>query len=338
MTVLITGAGIVGSQIARQLVERGERPVLLDLNPNETLLSSVVPAGRFDLVQGDVRDFAALQGIVSRCGITAVAHSAALLTGPSRENPRLAVEVNVGGAVNMLELARQRAVRRVVLCGSTTITYPAFDSYVDRPIPEDFEMRVVSQAPKSFYSATKLAAEFFTQLYRAQWGADAVVVRYGAVLGAWGGANVGLVARLLSELIEPALQGRESVIDDPALLWDGVEEFIDARDCASGTIAALDAAALPAPVYTLSSDRGWTFDQFSEAIREVCPGLRVRCEAAPQGGFARFPLVRHATSDIRAAARDLRWTPQWSLRESIRHVAEVLRARDESPDRPPAGA
>jgi UDP-glucose 4-epimerase len=85
------------------------------------------------------------------------------------------------------------------------------------------------------------------------------------------------------------------------------------------------ATALPLPVYTLSSDQGWTFKQFIEVLRQVCPELHVRCEAAAQGGFARFPLVRHATSDIRAAARDLGWKPQFSLRQSVEHFAEVLR-------------
>ncbi len=325
MTVLITGAGIVGSQIARQLVARGERPVLLDLAPRRAPIESVVPPGSFDLVSADVRDAAALDEAVARFGVHDIVHTAALLTGASRGNPRLAVEVNVGGAVNLMELARKGAIRRVVLCSSTTVTYPAFDSYVDRPIPEDFAMRVVSQAPGSFYSATKLSAEFIAALYRQQWGVDVVTVRYGAVLGAWGGENAGLVARMLASLIVPARQGRESVIDDPAFVWEGIEEFIDVRDCARGTLAVLDAPQLPQHLYTLSSDRGWTLEAFIDAVRQVCPALRTRFAVQPKGGFAGFPRMRLATSDISAAARDLGWAPVHSLRDSIACFAEAIR-------------
>lgn len=326
MTILVTGAGIVGCQIARQLVERGVRPLLYDLRPRLEQIESLVPTGSFDLVQGDVRDATALADAVASHRVEAIVHTAALLAAPSREQPQLAMEVNIGGTLNMLELARRGAVRRVVLCSSTTMTYPAFDSYPDTLIPEDFALKTVSQAPATFYSATKLSSEFFAGLYRKEFGVGLVVVRYAAVLGAWRGENVGLVARMLSELIEAGKQGRDAVIRDPLFVWEGVEEFIDARDAASGTLAALDHGAGSQHVYTLSNDRGWTLDAFTEVVREVYPGLRVRYEIQAKGGFAGFPLVRRTTSDIGAAARDLNWRPQFSLRESIEYFSRLTAA------------
>lgn len=326
MAVLVTGAGIVGCQVARQLVERGQRPVLYDLHPRREHVESLVPAGSFDLVQGDVRDAASLAAAVAAHRAEAVVHTAALLAGPSRGNPRLAMEVNIGGALNVLELARQGAVRRVVLCSSTTMTYPAFDSYPDTPIPEDFVLKSVSQTPTTFYSVTKLSSELFANLYRKQFGVDLVVVRYAAVLGAWKGENVGFVARMLSDLIHAGRQGQEAVVRDPLFVWNGIEEFIDARDAASGTVAALDHGAGSQHVYNLSSDRGWTLDAFTDVVRQVCPGLCVRYAVQPTGGFAGFPLVRRTTSDISAAARDLDWRPRYSLRESVEYFSQLIAA------------
>lgn len=326
MSVLITGAGIVGCQVARVLVDRGQPVVMLDLAPNRAHIESLVPPGAVEIVQGDVRDAAALETLAVRHDVRDIVHTAALLTGPSALDPRRAVEVNVGGAVNMLELARQGVVRRVVLSGSTTVTYSAFESYADGGIPEDFAMRAVSQQPGSFYSATKLAMEFVAGLYHREFNVDAVVVRYGAVLGAWGGQNDGLVARMLSNLLAAAQQARPAVVADAAHIWQGIEEFVDARDCASGTVAALDAVDLHQRVYTLSSDKGWTWRSFIDAVREVCPDLQVDCRVDATGGFARFPHPRRATSDISAAARDLGWSPKYSLRESIEHFAAVTKS------------
>jgi UDP-glucose 4-epimerase len=323
MATLVTGAGIIGCHVARQLVERGERPVLYDLRPEPAAIEAVVPPGAFDLVQGDIRDAAALGDAVGRYGATAVVHTAALLTTACRARPSQAVDVNVGGALNVLELARSGAVRRVVLASSTSVTYAAFDAYPLSPIPEDYAFRAVSQAPASFYSATKLSVEFLAGLYRREFGVDVVVLRYGAVLGAWSGENTGLVPRLLSQLFEAARAGCEAVIRDPAFTWDGIEEFIDARDCASGTLAALDRGAGAQHVYTVSSDQGWTLEQFTDAVQQVCPGLRIRHEVRASGGFAGFPLVRRSTSDLGAAARDLQWRPRYTLPDSLRHIAQA---------------
>lgn len=50
MTVLITGAGLVGSQVAA-----GRRSVVFDLAPDLTALATVVDLDRCDVVRGDIR-------------------------------------------------------------------------------------------------------------------------------------------------------------------------------------------------------------------------------------------------------------------------------------------
>nr|WP_255520254.1 NAD(P)-dependent oxidoreductase [Ramlibacter aurantiacus] len=322
---MVTGAGTVGAEIARQLVRRGDRAVIVDLRLDERRLAATGPNHAIERVRADVRDLAALEAAVQAHGAQSVIHTAALLTGACRQDPKAAVDVNIGGALNVMELARRGLVGRVVLCSSTTVTYQSFDDYPGgSTIPEDFTMKALSQAPGSFYAATKLAAEHFAGLYRSELGVDVVCVRYGAVLGLHAD-DAGLVARMLRELLVPAQQGREAVVSQPAHAWLGIEEFIDVRDCAAGTLAALDAPAPKQLVYTLSSDQGWTLDSLTSLIRELHPDFRVRYDVAPAGGFANFSKVRRAPSDISAAARDLAWRPRHSLKESIAAFDEALR-------------
>ena len=54
MTVLVVGAGLVGAQVVRQLVDRGERPVVLEPRPQREALADIVDVRAFDLVEGDV--------------------------------------------------------------------------------------------------------------------------------------------------------------------------------------------------------------------------------------------------------------------------------------------
>lgn len=67
-----------------------------------------------------------------------------------------------------------------------------------------------------------------------------------------------------------------------------------------------------------------TFEEVVQAVREFYPGLKVEMRVAPEGGIAGFPHVRPAPSDISLAKNELGYTPQFRLRDSIRHFAEAM--------------
>ena len=322
--VLVTGAGIIGSHIARRLVEQGREVLLVDLAPAHQHIASIVDPASLHIAQADVTDAVALVTLAERYHIESVIHTAAMLTGPSLQQPARAVAVNIGGAINVMELARRGIVRRVILAGSTTCQYPTFNRSASPSIPEDFQINVVSQAPRSIYSATKLAMEFLAWNYVDLFGIDVGVVRYAAVLGAWSGPNVGIISRLLKSLLEPASRGQTAVIDDPNQVWEGIEEFVDARDCAVGSIGALDAPALPSRVYHLTNPTGYTFEQFIETVKVIYPQLRVDQQVRAQGGLANFPWPRSALSDITAAQLDFGYKPTYSLHQSLEYFGGLL--------------
>ena len=54
MTTLVIGAGLIGSQVARILVERGEKPVLMDVAAQTNAIGQIVDLGKVTLIQGDV--------------------------------------------------------------------------------------------------------------------------------------------------------------------------------------------------------------------------------------------------------------------------------------------
>ena len=315
MTVLVTGAGLIGRLTAERLGARGDAVVLADVRPPPPV------AGDVTAVVADVTDFAALEAIVRTHGVTGIVHTAAMLSTGIRQDPRRGVEVNVLGTANVLEVARQSGVARVVVASSTTVTYSVFGSLGPEPIGEDVRMAVVSERPGSIYAATKLAGEHLALVYHDLYGLDTVVLRYGAVIGSDGGPSTSVPGRLLDGLIAAGRSGRTMVLDDPYLVWGGEEEFVDARDCADANVAALDASRPQARVYTIATGRTVTLAGFVDAVRAVLPDLAVECGPEPATGFAGFRHRRPAPSSPEAAARELDFRCRHDLTSTIRWTA-----------------
>ena len=77
MTALVNGAGLIGSQVARILVERGEKPVLMDFAAQPQAISQIVDLAQGELVAGDVLRPLSIVDALGSHGITKIAHTAA---------------------------------------------------------------------------------------------------------------------------------------------------------------------------------------------------------------------------------------------------------------------
>ena len=324
MATLITGAGLIGCHVARLLVERGEPAWLYDVHPNRAAIATVVDPAGLGIVQGDVEDVALLERLLRENRIDRIVHTAALMTAGILPDIPRGVRTNVVGTTAILEAARRVGAGRVVLTSSSTLYYGLCNQPASAPYPEDFAMHVVSQRPGSIYAATKLAIEHLGLLYRDLYGLDVVIARPAAVLGLWAGGPGGFTGRLVRSLLEPAIRGETVVIDDPQIAWKGGDEFIDARDAASGLVAALFATNPDARVYSIGMGVLHTFEEFVQAGRQAVPALRVEVRVAPQGGFAGFKFERAQPSDIRAARRDLGWVPQYDLAAIMKNCAGFI--------------
>lgn len=317
MRTLITGAGVIGCHTARLLAERGEEVLLMDLRPARQAITGIVSHPLVTVIEGDVTDYARLSELIQTHGVQRIVHTAALLSTAIRQNPLAGIYVNTMGVAHVLEAARQHQLVRVVLASSTTVAYPSFGDFHGSAVPEDFALKSLSHRPGSLYAATKVCGEHLALLYRDLYQVSTVSLRYAAVISAWNGPGTSVPGRVLSSLAGPASRGEVSVIDDPYAVWRGGEEFIDARDCALANVAALDAKDPTQGVYNIGLGHLCSFDDFADAVRQLYPALQVEVLTPPTGGFAGFPHVRHAASDISTAARELGWHPLYSLAESV---------------------
>ena len=236
MTTLVIGAGLIGSQVARILVERGEKPVLMDVAAQPQAMGQIVDLAKVTLVAGDILRPLSIVDVLKSHGITRIAHTAAnpLLTLGAQREPYAAINLNIMGTVNVLEAARVTGLKRVVVSSSSVLNH-----YLDGGEDQgQFGKEEAFPRPTTFYSATKQAVESLGLNYAKWCGIEFAGLRYGAVFGPWSGAGGGGPSNIIREAMKNALAGKEATVPPGAMEW------VYSKDAARGTVMALDAKDL----------------------------------------------------------------------------------------------
>src|SRR2546428_5016799 len=284
MTVLVIGAGLVGSQIARILVEQGGHPVLMDRAPQPRALGQIVDLTKVTLVEGDVLHPLSLAGILREHAITQVVHMAAnpMLTIGAQKNPIGSIELNIMGTANVLEAARVFKLKRVVVASSNVLNHhiQGGEGGGDAMDEEAFPR------PISIYASCKQAIESLGLNYARWFGVDFAAVRYGAVAGPWSGAGGGGPSNVFLTLIRHVMRGEEGVVPAAALEW------VYSKDAAAGTVLALKAESLKDRVFNLTMGTLPSPADLMLAVKAVFPEARLRIGKPSNGSPALSNMTR----------------------------------------------
>src|SRR5690606_33315526 len=172
MRVVVTGgAGFIGSNLVRLLLDSGHEVTVLD-NFSSGYRDNLAQLD-VRLVEGDVRDPAVVEAAVR--GSEVVFHLAASVGNTrSIEHPIADSEINVLGTLHVLEAARRHGVRKVVFSSSAGI----FGELKTLPIREDHPAE-----PDTPYGASKLGAEKLCLAYAKLYPLECVCLRYFNVYG-----------------------------------------------------------------------------------------------------------------------------------------------------------
>jgi nucleoside-diphosphate-sugar epimerase len=228
---LVIGSGLVGSQVARILVERGEKPVLMDHAAQNRAINEIVDLAKVTLVAGDVLRPLSIVDALRSHQITKIVHTAAnpLLTVGAQKEPYSAINLNIMGTVNVLEAARVTGIKRVVVSSSSVLNH-----YLEGGEDGgDFGKEEAFPRPTTFYAATKQAVENLGLNYAKWCGIEFAGLRYGAVFGPWSGTGGGGPSNVVREAMRSALAGREAILPPGAMEW------VYSKDAARGTVMAL---------------------------------------------------------------------------------------------------
>ena len=152
---LVTGgAGFIGSNLVRALLDRGDEVRVLD---NFSTGSRANLEGvDVEIVEGELRSYERVHNAVR--GVEVVYHLGALGSVPrSVQDPLTSSAVNVEGTLNVLLAARDEGVRRVVYSSSTSV----YGTSRSLPTREDSVLDPISP-----YGVAKLAAERYRSVPR----------------------------------------------------------------------------------------------------------------------------------------------------------------------------
>jgi nucleoside-diphosphate-sugar epimerase len=312
---LVIGAGLIGSQIARILVERGEKPVLMDHAAQPQSIGQIVDLAKVTLVAGDILRPLSIVDVLRAHGISKIAHTAAnpLLTLGAQKEPYAAISLNIMGTVNVLEAARVTGLKRIVVSSSSVLNHYLAGG-------EDggnFGREEAFPRPTTFYSATKQAVESLGLNYAKWCGIEFAGLRYGAVFGPWSGTGGGGPSNIIREAMRNALAGREATVPPGAMEW------VYSKDAARGTVMALDAMDLGSRVFNITMGAMTTPAEMAAAIQAVVPGAKVRFDAPASAAISLANRDTHA--DLSRAKRHLGWEPEFRLQAAVKDLAEWMR-------------
>ncbi len=172
--VLVTGgAGFIGSNLVRALLDRGDTVRVLDNFATGRRENLAELLDDVEVVEGDLRSYERVHTAVQ--GVEIVFHQGALGSVPrSVQDPLTSTAVNVEGTLNVLLAARDSGVSRVVAASSSSVygdggTFPRVETQQANPI--------------SPYAVAKLAAERFCVSFFRVYGIETVALRYFNVFG-----------------------------------------------------------------------------------------------------------------------------------------------------------
>ena len=303
--VLVTGgAGFIGSNLVRGLLERGDDVRVLD-NFSTGNRANLEGLG-VDVVEGELRSYERVHNAVR--GTEVVYHLGALGSVPrSVQDPLTSSAVNVEGTLNVLLAARDEGVRRVVYSSSSSV----YGSRGALPASED-----AAPDPLSPYGVAKLAAEryciSFSRVYERF---ESVVVRYFNVFGPRQSPSsqyAGVVPLFITAIAE----ARPVTIEG-----DGEQrrDFTYVENVVAGTLQAGDTPGVSGRIFNLAANSPASVNELANTIGSILGKPVERRNAPPRAGD-----IRNSWADISAARETLGYEPSVGLEDGLRRTVEAI--------------
>lgn len=327
MKVLITGgAGFIGSAVAKALMDRGDRPVLIDNfndyytpklkedrikkflkeykgKPARVTASGKQAVGGFTLYRGDIRDVKFLERVFKKERPEKVIHLAAMAgVRSSLKDPALYADVNVMGTTHLLDLSVKYGVKNFLYASSSSV----YGNNKKLPFSETDPV----DTPISPYAATKKATELLAHVYSHIYKLPTTGLRFFTVYGPWGRPDMALF-----DFTRAIFAGEKIKVYNHGNM---TRNFTYIDDIVSGVITCLD-ANLSYAVMNIGGDREEKLTRFIEVI-EKNVGKVAQKEMHPmQPGD-----VPSTVADIKRL-RKLGWKPTTRIDVGIKNFVEWYR-------------
>jgi UDP-glucose 4-epimerase len=297
-SVLVLGAGHIGTFVARDLVAAGVQVVAADADPAPGYFWRFGPTQHAELVSLDLEDADGLRALVEDCRCAAIVLCAGVV-GPACEiDPERAWRINVRSTAAVAALARQLKLRLVFL--SSLAVYGRGST----PALEE-----AGTQPCSLYGRTKAAAE---RLLAAEWTAG-LDVRIARPCGTFGPIRIGTgsqSARQIESILLTAIRYGEITLRGPAA---GGTQYFYVKDLAKAitrlTLTDFDRRRV---IVNVGPATRTTLHDLKSAIEAALPDVRVHTQIDDELDGASGPFV-----EVGLARDLLGFEPHYSLADGL---------------------
>jgi nucleoside-diphosphate-sugar epimerase/lipopolysaccharide/colanic/teichoic acid biosynthesis glycosyltransferase len=307
--ILITGgAGFIGTHLTQNLADGDYAVTVLDLNIPAQKVRGVT------YIQGDVRNRADLQPLISACDV--VFHLAAIVSVPlCEQDPAGSYEVNTTSTKKILDLIQKENLTREeqkkvrIVFSSSSAVYGDLGNTMLK-IPES----AILPNPVSHYGAQKLDSEKLIASYVKTYQVPAVVFRFFNVYGPGQKAN-SPYSGVISQFVKRVLEKQPLYLNGGG---DQTRDFISVHDVVHALTRAIhinQPLTLSGTPINLGSGQTITIRDLAKAVYETS-SVEPNLIDAP----ARAGDILHSCAEISTAKRLLNWQPMVELTDGIRDL------------------
>jgi nucleoside-diphosphate-sugar epimerase len=299
LSLITGGAGFIGSNMVRFLLDKGQKVRVLDNFETGKHENLAEVADRIELIEGDIRDMAAVGRAVE--GAEVVYHLAALGSVPrSMKDPITTHDVNINGTFNVLMAARDEKVRRIVFASSSSVygQTPVFPQHEDLPL-----------APISPYGASKAIGEIYFRAFYETYGVQSVCLRYYNVFGPRQDPTSQYAAAI--PLFVSALMRDKS----PTIFDDGEQSrgFTYIENVMQANWLAANVKEAHGEAVNISTKNAVTVNTVVNTIRKLLNKENIKPVYVPP----RPGDIKHSLADVKKAKELIGYAPFVSFEEGI---------------------
>jgi UDP-glucose 4-epimerase len=298
--VVIGGAGFIGGHIVDRLKVTSD-VIVYDIYKPENLH----PAGSFEYIFGDILDENRLRMAVKWADV--VYHLAGISnTGKCMAGPKMAVETNCIGTVNVLKACLEMGVGKVIIAGTSLIgslLYPLKLLY-----NRDLDLIDVRES-RHIYVTTKIFQEMITRDFSV-WDLPHTIFRFGICYGPRMTPGV-----VVHNFIKNALGGKPLQVHG-----DGLQErpYIYIHDLVDACVKAISKKANN-KTYNIVPDKLTCIKDIADAVNSILP---VGVQYTPSREYD-FERVHELCSD--ELKHDLGWKQKTMLQDGIKETIDYYR-------------
>jgi nucleoside-diphosphate-sugar epimerase len=310
--LVIGSAGQIGTDLVMALRKRYGNDNVIAMGRKTAPSDTVKNSGPWEW--GDIVDPPSIVNVIKKYDVDTIYNMAAILSAAGEKNPALAWNVNINGLYNLLEIAREHKIKRVMVPSSIAVFGPE--------TPREKTPQETVLKPRTMYGVSKVAGELLADYYFRKFGVDVRGLRYPGIISSEtlpGGGTTDYSVEIFYEAIK---KGKYTCF----LKEDTYLPMMYMPDCLDATIQLTEA-----DVKTLKHHADFNLSAMSFSPKELAAEIK---KYIPELKVDYKPDFRQAIADSwpksiddSAARKEWNWKPKYDLKAMVKDMIEKLTPR-----------